>query len=264
MEVCILKLCLAQTDIVWEDKSANMHKAREILSEAAYQGAELVVFPELSLTGFSMNSSLAEPPLGETAEFFAENTQKYGIAAAFGFACAHDGVITNRMCIADNGDITAEYDKIHPFSYGGECSVFSGGNQLCIADIHGVRTGLTICYDLRFPEIYQALSVECALILVAANWPDKRRMHWDTLLRARAVENQCYIAGCNRFGNGGGLYYSGGSAVYSPGGEVISAADDRSSLVFAEIDSGECRRVRSEFPVKNDRKPELYRDFYAK
>lgn len=259
-----MKLCLAQTDIVWEDKSANMHKAREIMTEAAWQGAELVVFPELSLTGFSMNSSIAEPPRGQTAEFFARNSCELGVAVAFGFACSHDGVITNRMSIADNGEIAAEYDKIHPFSYGGECSVYSGGNRLCITDIRGVRTGLTICYDLRFPEVYQALSAECDLILVTASWPDKRRAHWETLLRARAVENQCYIAGCNRFGNGGGLYYSGGSAVYSPDGKRVSAGDDRPALVFAEIDSGECRRVRSEFPVKNDRKPELYKDFYAK
>lgn len=259
-----MKLCLAQTDIVWEDKSANMRKAREIMAEAAWQGAELVVFPELSLTGFSMNAGLAEPPQGETAEFFTELSGNSGVAAAFGFACSHDGVITNRICIADDGEIIAEYDKIHPFSYGGECAVYSGGDRLCTADIRGVRTGLTICYDLRFPEVYQALSADCELIIVAASWPDKRRAHWETLLRARAIENQCCIVGCNRFGNGGGLYYSGGSAVYSPEGVCMVSADDGSSLLFADIDSGECRRVRSEFPVKNDRKSELYRDFYAK
>lgn len=260
-----MKLCLAQTNIVWEDKSANMHKAREILAEAARRGTDLVVFPELSLTGFTMNASLAEPVDGETVRFFQNATADLKIAAAFGFACAHDGVVTNRLCIADHGEITAEYDKIHPFSYGGECSVYSGGSRIVTAEICGIRVGLSVCYDLRFPELYQAMSEQCQLILVSANWPDSREYHWNTLLRARAIENQCYIAGCNRCGTGGGLDYSGGSIVCSPTGEVISAAEPyKEGLVAAEISEEEVSRIRRGFPLKNDRRQDLYRDFYAK
>lgn len=260
-----LKLCISQSDIIWENKQDNMSRCRSAMRRAAEQGAQLVVFPELSLTGFSMNSALAEPPDGETVQFFTDASCELGIAAAFGFACGSGGKITNRLCIADNGIITAEYDKLHPFSYGGECSVYSPGNSLASAEVCGEVVGLTICYDLRFPEIYQALSRSCSLIIVIANWPDKRSEHWSTLLKARAIENQCYIAGCNRCGNGGGLSYSGDSAVFSPSGELICAAQPYDEqLIFADINRDECAKVQESFPLKNDRRLDLYRDFYAK
>ena len=260
-----MKLCLVQSDIVWENKQANMSRCRASMEQAGEQGAQLVVFPELSLTGFTMNPALAEPEDGGTAEFFVETTRELGIAAGFGFACVHDGVITNRFCIADRGVITAEYDKLHPFSYGGECGVYSPGNRLVTAEVCGETVGLTVCYDLRFPEVYQALSESCSAILVIANWPDKRSEHWKTLLKARSIENQCYIAGCNRCGNGGGLNYSGDSAVFSPAGELICAAEAyKEQMIFADVRREVCASVQGSFPVKQDRRRDLYRDFYAK
>lgn len=260
-----MKICAAQTDIIWENKQENMRRSREIIETAAGQGAQLVVFPELSLTGFTMNPELAEPPDGRTVQFFAEVSREFGIAAAFGFACSHDGVITNRLCIADRGEITAEYDKIHPFSYGGECAVYSSGNRIVTANTGGITTGLSVCYDLRFPEIYQAMSGSCQLLLVSANWPDTRAYHWDTLIKARAIENQCYFAGCNRCGNGGGLSYSGDSIVCSPSGEVIAAAEPyKEQLVFADIGCEEVGRLRGGFPLKKDRRLDIYRKFYER
>ena len=242
-----------------------MEKCRSAMQQAADCGARLVVFPELSLTGFTTNASLAEPPDGDTVSFFSRLTGDLGVAAAFGFACHTETGITNRLCIADKGFITAKYDKIHPFSYGGECAVYSGGNSLTTIRVGDITAGLSICYDLRFPEIYQAMSGECRLLIVAANWPDSRAYHWDTLLKARAIENQCFVAGCNRCGSGDGLHYSGGSIICSPTGEVISSAEPYTEqLIFAEIDSEEVGRVRSVFPLKKDRRQDLYIDFYAK
>lgn len=260
-----MKICLAQTNIVWEDKAANMRRCRELMKEAVESGAELVIFPELSLTGFTMNASLAEHSDGETVLFFQEITRELHTAAAFGFACNSNGRITNRLCIADHGNITAEYDKIHPFSYGGECNVYSGGARIVTAKVCGMTVGLSVCYDLRFPEIYQAMSEGCQLILVIANWPDSRMYHWNTLMRARAIENQCYIAGCNRCGTGGGLVYSGGSMICSPTGEVISAAEPyKKQLIYADISKEEVSGIRNGFPLKKDRRQNLYKDFYAK
>ncbi|MCI5668619.1 MAG: carbon-nitrogen family hydrolase [Oscillospiraceae bacterium] len=260
-----MKICAAQTDIIWENKQENMRRSREIIETAAGQGAHLVVFPELSLTGFTMNPELAEPPDGRTVQFFTEVSREFGIAAAFGFACRHDGVITNRLCIADRGEITAKYDKIHPFSYGGECEVYTGGSKLAIAEVFGESVGLSVCYDLRFPEVFQALSEECSVILTIANWPDKRSEHWTALLKARAIENQCYIVGCNRCGNGGGLSYSGDSAVYSPSGELIcAAAPYKEELIYADISREECSIVQNSFPLKKDRRYDLYRKFYER
>ncbi len=258
-----MRLCLIQSDTVWENKAANRSRCCALIEAAAEGGAQLAVFPELSLTGFSMNPQLAEPPDGETPEFFSRLTGELGIAAGFGFACAHDGVITNRFCIADRGRITAAYDKIHPFSFGGERGVYSGGDRLAAAEVCGVAAGLTVCYDLRFPELYQALSKSCTLILNIANWPDNRRDHWLTLLKARAIENQCYIAGCNRCGKGGGLSYSGDSAVFSPSGELLCSAGQYSEgMIYADIKPEECAAVQGSFPVKKDRREELYREFY--
>ena len=260
-----MKICVAQTDIVWENKADNFEKCRRFTEQAAERGSRLVVFPELSLTGFTMDGSLAEPPDGETVQRFSELSQKSGAAVGFGFACRENGRITNRFCIVDGGQVIAQYDKLHPFSYGGECALYSPGGRLVTAELSGETVGLTICYDLRFPEIYQKLSETCSLILVIANWPDSRSSHWKTLLRARAIENQCYIAGCNRCGSGGGLGYFRGSAVYSPAGELAAASEPyKEQLVFAEISGEECRKIQSGFPVKKDRRFEIYRDFYVR
>lgn len=143
--------------------------------------------------------------------------------------------------------------------------MYSGGARIVTAKVCGMTVGLSVCYDLRFPEIYQAMSEECQLILVIANWPDSRAYHWNTLLKARSIENQCYIAGCNRCGSGGGLKYSGGSIVCSPTGEVISAAEPyKEQLIYADISKKEVSSTRKGFPLKNDRRQDLYRDFYAK
>lgn len=260
-----LKICVAQTNIVWENKSKNLRRCRDFIKTAAENGSRLIVFPELSLTGFTMNSSLAEAPGGETVRQFSHLSQEFGIAVGFGFACRESDRITNRFCIADNGGIIAGYDKLHPFSYGGECAVYSPGNHLETVELSGETLGLTVCYDLRFPEIYQKLSESCSLILVIANWPDSRSDHWKTLLKARAIENQCFIAGCNRCGSGGGLNYSGDSAVYAPTGELVGASEPYAEqLIYAEISGEECRKIRSGFPVKKDRRIDLYRDFYVK
>lgn len=260
-----MKLCVVQCDIVWEDKQANQSRCLEAMKQAAEQGAQLVVFPEMSLTGFTMNTTLAEPQDGETAEFFMQASRELGIAVGFGFTCEHDGVITNRYCISDKGIITAEYDKLHPFSYGGESEVYARGNKPVTVNICGLTVGLTICYDLRFPELYQELSKTCDLILVAANWPQTRSEHWHTLLKARAIENQCYIAGCNRCGVDDKNRYSGGSLIYSPEGYVIDrdfgAYSER--LLYAVVCRDECIRVREQFPLKSDRRRDLYKDFYA-
>ena len=265
MEAVRVRLCLSQMDICWEDKGKNLLAAEKMMRSAASDGADLIVFPELSLTGFTMDRTLAEAPGGFTESAFRELSAKHGIAACFGFACRTGEVITNRCCAVSGGETIAVYDKIHPFSYGGECAVYSAGSTLAKFELSGEVIGLTICYDLRFPEIYQALSEECSLIVNIASWPDKRSEHWKTLLKARAIETQSYIAGCDRCGSGGGLDYSGDSAVYSPEGKPISQAEPyKEQLIFAQIDHSECGRVRNGFPVKNDRRTELYRDFYAK
>lgn len=260
-----LKLCAAQMAIAWENKAENLKKCSVLAEQASSNGAQLIVFPELTLTGFSMNKDLSEPPDGDSVNQFMRLSEKIGIAAGFGFACRTEEGITNRFCIVNAGRVVANYDKIHPFSYGGECATYTGGNLPASVELFGEAIGLTVCYDMRFPELYQALSQTCTLIINIANWPDKRRDHWQTLLKARSIECQSFIAGCNRCGSGNGLNYSGDSAVYSPWGEEAAKAEPyKEQLIYAEINGKVCREAREIFPVKQDRKLELYRDFYAK
>ncbi|MBP1544755.1 MAG: hypothetical protein J6A16_11730 [Oscillospiraceae bacterium] len=167
----------------------------------------------------------------------------------------------NRLAYADKqGQIQARYSKMHPFTYGGE--IFAKGSSpvcFCIDDMY---IGLTICYDLRFPELYQELSKSCGCIIVSASWPKSRREHWLTLLRARAIENQCYIIGCNRTGNGDGIEYCGDSVVFSPDGLLVADGADRCGIVLCEISGQTVSEIRKAFPLKQDRRPVMYKNFY--
>lgn len=256
-----MRVCAVQMDIAWEDKETNMSACRRMVQQAGE--CDLILFPEMTLTGFSMNAGLAEPPDGKTYEFFMGLSKEFGAAIVFGYPVSVGCRIYNRLCAVDSGRQAAFYDKMHPFSYGGECEVFSSGSEVCEADIRGIKTGFTICYDLRFPELYQKLSQNCPLIVCSASWPEKRREHWITLLKARAIETQSYIVGCNRVGSGGGLSYSGDSMIISPFGDIIAqAAYGKEQLIYADISAEVAETARSEFPVKADRRNDIYKKFY--
>lgn len=262
LKVCLMKVCLVQLDIVWEDKEANMRRCRELAESASEQGAELIVFPEMSLTGFSMEASLAEPPDGASCSFFGALAKKTGVPCVFGYAERDGERMYNRLALADSdGEIKARYAKLHPFSIGGE-GCFTGGDELVSFSLGGMEIGLTVCYDLRFPELYAKLSESCAAVIVSANFPASRREHWLTLLRARAIEDQCYILGCNRAGFGGGIDYSGDSVVFTPDGTELSRAAGGECLLFSDISADVVYDVRCAFPMKKDRRIDIYRNFY--
>ena len=258
-----MRICVAQTDIVWEDKTANMRRYEALFSDAASNGAELLIFPEMSLTGFTMDTSLAECYNGPTCAYFTEMAVKYRIAVVFGYAEQMDDLFFNRLVAVQNdGIVINSYSKMHPFSFGGESS-FTGGNCAESFSLSGLIFGLTICYDLRFPELYRHLSKNCACVIVSASWPASRREHWITLLKARAIENQCFIVGCNRTGNGGGIVYCGDSMVIAPDGAVIAYADSgKQQLIYADIYAYTVNDIRRDFPFFNDRRPDIYRNFY--
>ena len=121
-----------------------------------------------------------------------------------------------------------------------------------------------VCYDLRFPEIFQAVSGRTDLILVIANWPKERIVHWETLLRARAIENQCYVAGVNRIGKGNGLEYRESSMAFDPFGERLTPADCKDSILVVDVKPETVTEIRCRYPFREDRKPDLYATLYAK
>ncbi len=253
-----MKIVLCQNEIVWEDKKANIERAEQFIKNAAAQNADIIFFPEMSFTGFSLEIENTKE-CGESAEIIKDFAALYNIAVGFGWTRACENKAENvYSVIGSKGEELLNYVKIHPFSYSGEDKSFKSGNKLACFNYKGFNIGVLICYDLRFPEIFQALSAKADLIAVPACWPEKRSSHWKALLKARAIENQCYIAGINCVGNIGGLYYSGDSRIINPDGAVLDSISNEEKTLIAEI-YNDVEKYRDSFPTKRDRKEELYR-----
>ncbi|MCS7232960.1 MAG: carbon-nitrogen family hydrolase, partial [Synergistetes bacterium] len=151
------------------------------------------------------------------------------------------------------------YRKIHLFGLMGEDKTFARGRELCLFDLEGVKCGLIICYDLRFPELIRTLALKGAqIIFVPAQWPAARIAHWRILLQARAIENQCYVIGVNRCGKEGDLLFNGNSLVVDPWGDIIAGGTDVETVIFAELELSRVKEVRGIIPVFDDRAPEVY------
>lgn len=257
-----MKLGLAQMDIIWEKKDENIKKAEKMIKKAVELKLDCLLFPEMSLTGFSMNTNQIGEMEGEliTIKKFSEFCLQYNIYIGIGYVEKGIKKAFNRYAIINNkGVIVSNYAKIHPFSYGEESIYYTGGEKIEFCTIKDVITTPFICYDLRFPEIFQISSIKSHLITIAANWPVERREHWITLLKARAIENQCYIAGVNRFGQANGCYYNGDSIIINPYGEVVSEHIVGEGIVSAQIESSIVAKYREEFKLKDDRRIELYK-----
>lgn len=269
---------LAQMHIAWENKELNkiyIEKYVEKFSEAVIgiDDTAMLLFPEMSLTGFSMNTEITADENGESVEFVKKIADKYKVYLGVGWVKKQEELCENHYSIVStDGEMISDYVKIHPFSYSGEDRYFQGGDNLALCTIKDFGIGTAICYDLRFPELFQAMSKKAELIIVPANWPEKRCIHWSALLAARAIENQCYIAGVNCCGEIGGIIYSGDSVLHAPNGEIV-AMHDVLSLDFEDMEKGlnqlfiyrienDVDKERSSFPVKNDRREELYKKFY--
>lgn len=258
-----MKLSLGQIDILWEDKNGNKAKCESLIAKASEQHTDLILFPEMSLTGFSMKvDKLGEDVNGETVKWFKSMAVQHNIGIGFGFINSIDynsKGLNNYIVFDAYGNQLSNYSKIHPFSFGKEASFYEGGKSVSIFSYKDWDISTFICYDLRFPEIFQAASKKASLITVAANWPESRIAHWETLLRARAIENQCYIAGVNRVGSGDGINYSGNSLVIDPLGNIVAKGSNTEELIVCKINVGNVYNIRREFPLKSDRRESLYK-----
>lgn len=260
-----MKIAALQSDIIFEDKLYNLKRADEFICRALSLGADLILFPEMSFTGFSMNVLKT----GETDEYtireMKRRARSSNIAIGFGYVRLREGKGENHYCIADkNGDLVSDYIKIHSFTIGGECEDFRSGKELPpVVRLCGLNIRTFICYDLRFPEIFRTSADETDIFVVAANWPKSRREHWKTLLSARAIENQAYVIGINCVGNQDNLIYSGDSMIIDPLGNVLSkAVPEREEMLVCDI-SKAAGTFRKEFPALESRKKELYKKLYC-
>lgn len=264
-----MKIVLAQTKTIWENREANLEKA-EMLLECCKGKSDLLLFPEMSFTGFSTEVMKHGEEQEETLQAMKELVKKADTAVGFGWAKKVNGKCRNHYTILQpDGTELLDFAKIHPFTFSQEEQYVEGGDSLAYAPYKEFTVGTAICYDLRFPELFSALSKKADFIVVPANWPASRGDQWSCLLKARSVENQCYMAGINCVGSIGGLFYTGNSAIYDPKGELLKsqvlweaeADGERECLLSYEIEN-EAEEFRREFPCKQDRREELYKRFW--
>jgi omega-amidase len=229
-----------------------------VIEGAAVDGARLVVLTEMYATGFSMKTDrIAEPVDGPSARFLADQARAHGVWVCGTVPERPDAgeLPFNQLVLAGPDGVTHRYAKIHPFTYGNEHRHFGAGDRFLTVDIDGTSCSFFVCYDLRFADEFWSLAETTDCYVVPANWPAARREHWKTLLRARAIENQAYVVGINRVGEGGRLDYSGDSMIVDPFGEVVAEAGDRETVITADVDAKRVQTVRSEYPFLQDRRP---------
>jgi predicted amidohydrolase len=202
---------------------------------------------------------VAQEPGGASEAFLREAARTLSIWIFGSIAERGDPRPRNMgLLVSPQGQVT-RYAKIHPFSFSGEDKHYAGGERVVTVDVEGLRVTPLICYDLRFPEPFRLAAPETDLFALVANWPDARREHWRTLLKARAIENLAYVAGVNRVGEGGKLRYAGDSTAVSPWGEVLAEGGPEEAVLLFEADPREVAQARAKFPVLSDVRPEAYR-----
>lgn len=248
-----LRISLVQFDIVWEDAVSNRQKLDHLLDPLKGR-TDLIILPEMFTTGFSMRArELSEKMEGESVGWMKQQAKNTGAALAGSLIIRENDQYFNRfLFIEPNGEVYS-YDKKHLFSMGDENQHFNAGNSRRIVNYLGWRIALFVCYDLRFPVWCRSVN-DADLMLFAANWPEKRKIVWQTLTRARAIENQLFVACANRSGTDGlGINYSGESMLIDPKGIILCDLNTKSDVVeTCLISLNDLNLFREKFPVSRD------------
>ncbi|MDR2926800.1 MAG: amidohydrolase [Cytophagaceae bacterium] len=249
----ILSITMVQYDIQWEASSENMTRIEVLLKKQTHQ-PDLIVLPEMFNTGFSMESrKVAVNMNSDVVHWMQKTAETYQSVIAGSVAIVDDGRFYNRfLAVYPSGEIVW-YDKRHLFRMSGEEKSYSAGNNQRVINIKGWRCALFVCYDLRFP-VWLRNCNSYDLLLFAANWPVSRIEAWKTLLKARALENQCYVAGVNRVGQSGdGAVYNGCSVLHDYKGNTVgSLSEYEEGLIEVQLSMSKLNDFREKFPVWMD------------
>lgn len=258
-----MRVALIQMDIALGQPEVNRSRAADLVRQAAADGANLAVLPEMWTTGYALPDlagKLADREGEPTGAFLADLARSCKIWLAGSAADERGGRVYNRATLhGPDGTLLAEYAKAHLVPMMDEHLYLAPGDRLGLADLGGVPAGLAICYDLRFPELFRTLALAGAqLMIIPAEWPAQRLHHWRTLLMARAIENQCFVLACNRVGQDSANAFPGHSMVIDPWGNVLAEGGEAGEILHATIDLGQVAEVRQRVPVFRDRRPDLY------
>ena len=246
-----MKVTILQRNIEWANPSLNVQRAEEAIDRNA--GADLYVLPEMFSTGFcTQPEGIAESCDSDTLKWMKRKATEIDAAIAGSVAVEQEGKYYNRFYFVKPDGSVTYYDKKHLFTYGGEHLRFTAGEERVVVEWRGVRILLEVCYDLRFP-IWARNRGDYDMILYVASWPTPRVAAWSSLLVARAIENQCYVAGVNRVGMDPACEYCGGSVIIDSYGRTIaSCADNTECEATAEVDMVALEAFREKFPVLKD------------
>ena len=255
-----MHLACCQLNIAWEDKEGNYRRVEALLDAASLPAGTLVLLPEMFATGFTMAAeNVAEPLEGPTAPFLSDLARRREIFVQAGVVIRD--LIAPRprneaLVFAPDGRLWARYAKLHLFSFADEPRHYAAGEAGTCFAWQETTVAPSICYDLRFPELFREATFRGAEILtVIACWPAPREEHWLALLRARAIENQCYVAAVNRCGQDpSGLTYSGRSQIVDPRGAILADAGQHEGVIQVAVDRAAQRAYRQEFPALQDRR----------
>jgi predicted amidohydrolase len=251
-----MNIACVQFDIAWENKPANYAKVVSLLRGANVSRGSLVLLPEMFVTGFSMNvPAIAEEQGGPTERFVASTARELGVFLLAGVVTSGaDGRGRNECVVfSPEGELLARYCKMQPFTLSGESACYEAGEAPAMFQCGGISVAPFICYDLRFPEVARSAAKQRPhLMTFIANWPNTRLHHWPRLLQARAIENQCYVAGVNRIGDDPRYKHSGRTMIVDPHGEILVDAGAAECVIQAKIDPQWLAEYRRAFPALDD------------
>lgn len=260
-----IRVSLLQIHIEAGDPEANFRKVEARLKEAVSgpNPPDVLLLPEMWNTGYALDRirELADRQGERTISLLSRFSREHGVNIIGGsIADTIGGQVRNTIYVFDRkGEVIADYSKIHLFRLMEEEKHLTAGERSGGFKLEGVPAGMMICYDIRFPELSRKLALSGAKVLfVPAEWPKPRLHHWRTLLQARAIENQMYVAACNRMGSSDGTDFFGHSLIIDPWGEIIAEAGEDETIVTAELDMTLVDQVRKRIPVFEDRRPQHY------
>ena len=259
-----MKISILQMKIQLGCTTANIDRMEKLFSQAMEQRPDVILLSELWSTGFYPRpiASYADPDGSSSRELLSKLAAKYQVNIVGGSVANSIGEHVFNTCYVfnRNGQLISTYHKTHLFSPSGEDEDFTAGDLLHVYELDGIRCATAICYDLRFPELIRRLALEnISVLFLPAAWPIERLMHWQTLLRARAIENQIFLAAAN--GSGlldNGFHLAGHSAIIDPWGEILTQADEEETILHANLKIAIRTQIRSFIDIFADRRPELY------
>jgi predicted amidohydrolase len=248
-----MRIGLCQYDIKWEDKEANKRRIEELLANCKCSSEmDWLVFSEMTLSGFTMNTAVSELT-DEDRAFFT------GLAAEYNINISYGGVekgYNNLITLDRRGNRLNTYSKIHLYAFGQEDKYYKSGTKQEVFGLEGLRVMPSVCFDLRFPYLFWNKAFDADVYLNIAAWPMRRAEQWMTLLRARAVENQAYCIGVDRLGMEGKVEYSGNSMCFDPLGKIVLDCGTKEGIFVSEapLDRALVTKTRERFPFLNERK----------